>query len=73
MAIELLPIPLPATADASKFQQFGREVKGVDPANLSPEEFEAIRNALYTHDALLFRNAQVSAEQQYALTKVRFE
>jgi hypothetical protein len=48
MAIELLPIPLPATADASKFQQFGREVKGVDPANLSPEEFEAIRNALYT-------------------------
>lgn len=47
MAIELLPLPLPATADASKFVDFGREVKGVTPGSLSPEEFEEIREALY--------------------------
>ncbi|KAK7459664.1 hypothetical protein VKT23_009645 [Stygiomarasmius scandens] len=69
MAIELAPITLPETADASKFKQFGREVKGVNPASLTPEEFEEIRKALYTHDALLFRNVNLTPEEQYALTK----
>ena len=30
MAIELSPLPLPTTADASKFETFGREVKGTE-------------------------------------------
>lgn len=47
MAIELLPLPLPASADASKFADFGREVKGVDPGALSPDEFKEIQDALY--------------------------
>lgn len=48
MAIELTPLPLPASADASKFAEFGREVKGVDPGTLSPEQFLEIQEALYT-------------------------
>ncbi|KAF7369883.1 Clavaminate synthase-like protein [Mycena sanguinolenta] len=69
MVIQLLPLPLPASVDASKFAQFGREVIGLDPGNLTNEQFEEIRAALYKHDALLFRNAIVTPEQQYALTK----
>ncbi|KAJ6548673.1 hypothetical protein B0H19DRAFT_1161586 [Mycena capillaripes] len=69
MAIQLTPLPLPASADASKFTQFGREVTGVDPGNLTSDQFEEIRQALYKHDALLFRNATITPEQQYALTK----
>ncbi|KAI0066673.1 Clavaminate synthase-like protein [Artomyces pyxidatus] len=69
MAIELAPLPLPPSADASKFTEFGKEVKGVDPGNLSPKELEEIQQLLYKHDALLFRNCELSPEQQYALTK----
>lgn len=47
MAIELVPLPLPASADPSKFVDFGREVKGVNPGSLSPELFEEVKNALY--------------------------
>jgi xanthine dioxygenase len=47
MAIELLPIPLPTSADASMFKQVGREVKGVDPGNMSPEQMKEIEEALY--------------------------
>ena len=47
MAIELLPLPLPASADASQFQDFGREVKGLHPGKLTPEQFEEIKSALY--------------------------
>ena len=47
MAIELIPLPLPASADPSKFQSFGREVRGVDPANFTEEEFKEIEEALY--------------------------
>ncbi|KAJ3782696.1 taurine catabolism dioxygenase [Lentinula aff. detonsa] len=69
MAIELVPLPLPASADASKFTDFGREVRGVDPGSLSPELFEQVKDALYKHDALLFRDVRLTPEQQYALTK----
>jgi len=69
MAIELVSLPLPATADASKFADFGREVRGVDPGSLNSEQFEEVRKALYKHDALLFRDVSLSPEQQYALTK----
>ncbi|KAI0275383.1 hypothetical protein BC834DRAFT_921393 [Gloeopeniophorella convolvens] len=69
MAIETSPLPLPPSADPSKFTQFGREVHGIDPGNLSPAEFAEIEQLLYKHDALLFRNASLTPEQQYALTK----
>ncbi|KAK0222612.1 hypothetical protein EDD85DRAFT_861781 [Armillaria nabsnona] len=69
MAIEFVPLPLPVTADPSKFTTFGRQVKGVDPGKFTPEQFQEIRDALYKHDALLFRDVDLSPEQQYALTK----
>lgn len=69
MTIELAPLPLPASADPSKFTDFGREVKGVDPGNLTPEQFSEVYEALYKHSALLFRNVTLTPEQQYALTK----
>ena len=47
MAIEVLPLPLPPSADASKFKEFGREVKGVDVGNLTPEKFKEIEELLY--------------------------
>ncbi|KAF9055786.1 hypothetical protein BJ165DRAFT_1412243 [Panaeolus papilionaceus] len=69
MAIELAPLPLPSTADAALLANFGREVKGVDPANTTPEQFNEIKEALYKHGALLFRGAKVSPAAQYAFTK----
>jgi xanthine dioxygenase len=47
MAIDLTPLSLPASADASKFADFGREVKGVNPGTLTPEQFQEIQEALY--------------------------
>lgn len=47
MAIELVPLPLPPSADASKFANFGREVKNIHPGNFTPEEFKEIQEALY--------------------------
>ncbi|KAF9469501.1 taurine catabolism dioxygenase [Collybia nuda] len=71
MAIEFAPLPLPPSADPSKFIDFGREVKGVDPATLDPksERFAEIHDALYKHSVLLFRDVSMTPEQQYALTK----
>jgi len=47
MAIELVPLPLPASADPSKFADFGREVKGVNIGEFTPESFKEIEEALY--------------------------
>ena len=47
MAIEILPLPLPRTADPSKFKDFGREVRGVHPGRLTDEEFKEIEQLLY--------------------------
>ena len=47
MTIETVPLTLPPSADPSKFTQFGREVIGVDPGNLSPAEFAEIEQLLY--------------------------
>ncbi|KAG6917384.1 hypothetical protein DXG01_002763 [Tephrocybe rancida] len=69
MAIELIPLPLPPSADASKFADFGREVRGVNPGSLDPGQFAEVQEALYKHDALLFRDVTLTPEQQYALTK----
>ncbi|KAJ7676784.1 Clavaminate synthase-like protein [Mycena polygramma] len=69
MPVQLTPLPLPTSADPSKFTQFGREVTGVDPGSFTSEEFEEIRDALYKYDVLLFRKSRLTPEQQYALTK----
>ncbi|KAH7915747.1 taurine catabolism dioxygenase [Hygrophoropsis aurantiaca] len=70
MAIELAPLPLPPTADQAKFDSdFGREVKGISPGELTPDQFQEIHDALYKHSALLFRDVTLTPEQQYALTK----
>lgn len=47
MAIEVVPLPIPHSADHSKFVDFGREVKGVDPGNFSSEQFQEIRELLF--------------------------
>ncbi|KZP10088.1 Clavaminate synthase-like protein [Athelia psychrophila] len=69
MAIVLVPLPLPASADPSKFADFGREVKNVHPGELTPEQFAEVQDALYRHDALLFRDVVLTPAQQYKLTK----
>ncbi|GKV58045.1 taurine catabolism dioxygenase [Collybia sordida] len=71
MTIELVSLSLPPSADPSKFVDFGREVKGVNPATLDPgsELFTEIHNALYKHSILVFRDVSMTPEQQYALTK----
>ncbi|KAA1477207.1 Clavaminate synthase-like protein [Dentipellis sp. KUC8613] len=69
MAIELVSLPLPPSADASKFADFGKEVRGVNPGTLSEDEFKQIEELLYKHSALLFRDCELTPEQQYALTK----
>jgi len=50
MAFELAPFPLPDSADASKLGNFGRVVKGVNPADIIPgsDVFKDIESALYT-------------------------
>lgn len=47
MAIEISPLPLPASADRAKFETFGRVVKGVNPGRLTAEDFEEIEQLLY--------------------------
>lgn len=47
MAIEIAHLPLPASADASKFANFGRQVKGVNPGALTPDQFKEIEELLY--------------------------
>ena len=46
-SIQVASLPLPPSADASKFAEFGREVKGVDPGNLTEEQFKVIEELLY--------------------------
>jgi hypothetical protein len=47
MAIELVSLPLPPSADASKFHQMGREVKGLNPGTASEAELKEIEELLY--------------------------
>lgn len=90
MSIQLESLPLPPSANPAHFADFGKEVKGVHPGELTPEQFKEIEQLLYKvcepryyfvlifltfvgckqHSVLLFRDAVVSPEQQYALTKV---
>lgn len=47
MAIQIEPLPLPPSAIPNHFIDFGREVKGVNPAELTPEQFKEIEQLLY--------------------------
>ena len=47
MTIQTVPLMLPPSADPSKFVNFGREVIGVDPGNLSSSDFTEIQGLLY--------------------------
>ena len=54
MAIELAPLPLPASADLSYFVDFGREVKGVNPGEVTQPQFSEIHDALYKVSSPIF-------------------
>ncbi|KAJ4494571.1 Clavaminate synthase-like protein [Lentinula edodes] len=69
MTIELKPLPLPDSAEPSHFINFGREVKGIDPGNCTFEQLEDIKQTLYQHEVLLFRDVVLTPEQQLKLTK----
>ncbi|KAG6816985.1 hypothetical protein H0H87_001053 [Tephrocybe sp. NHM501043] len=69
MPIELVPLSLPDSADTSKFVNFGREVCGVTPDSLDPEQFKEIEEALYKYDVLLFWDVILTPEQQYTFTR----
>jgi hypothetical protein len=47
MTIQTIPLTLPPSADPSRFIDFGREIIGVNPANLSTSDFAEIQQLLY--------------------------
>ena len=47
MPIQTVPFTLPPSADPSKLSNFGREVIGVNPGNLSSSDFAEIQQLLY--------------------------
>lgn len=47
MVIEVIPLPLPPSAEPSKFQEFGCEVKGINLGVLQAEQFQEIERLLY--------------------------
>ena len=48
MAIEAVPLPVPASVDKTKFNpEFGREIRGVKAGELSVEEFLEIHELLH--------------------------
>ncbi|TKY85306.1 hypothetical protein EX895_005468 [Sporisorium graminicola] len=50
---------------------FGAQICGADLENISAADFDVIRNALYTHQLVVFKDqAQLSAEAQYNLTRL---
>lgn len=59
MSIELVPLPLPAKADCIRMAEFGREIRGVDPKNVTPEQFAQIREALYKVSVFWIRHYHI--------------
>ncbi|KAJ5464372.1 Alpha-ketoglutarate-dependent xanthine dioxygenase xanA [Penicillium daleae] len=52
---------------------FGAQIDGIDLENISDEQFATIRNALYHHHVIVFKNQDsISPKAQYELTK-RFD
>lgn len=54
MSIQLESLPLPPSANAAHFADFGREVKGVKAGELTPEQFKEIEQLLYKVRSLPF-------------------
>ncbi|THH26503.1 hypothetical protein EUX98_g7687 [Antrodiella citrinella] len=69
MTVETVPLQFPASLDADLYRDFGREIRGVDVSKMTEDEFAEIERLLYQHDLLVFRDCDLSPEQQYALTK----
>ncbi|TCD67895.1 hypothetical protein EIP91_011829 [Steccherinum ochraceum] len=72
MTLQAVPLQFPESLDTEAYSEFGREIRGVDVAKLSEEEFKDIEQLVYKHGALLFRDCKMSPQQHYELTK-RFE
>lgn len=69
MPVEIQPFPRTPNSNVT----FGAEVRHADIEHLDEKDFEAIHDALYKHQVLLFRGQKhVSPEAQYQLTK-RFD
>jgi len=47
MTIRTVPLTLPPSADPSEMSNFGREVIGIHPGNLSSSDFAEIQDLLY--------------------------
>lgn len=47
----------------------GAEVKGVDLGRVTPYEIEAIKNAWYRHDVLIFRNQKITDDHLLAFSR----
>lgn len=47
----------------------GAEVKGIDLARVTPYEVDAIKDAWYRHDVLLFRNQSVTDDHLLAFSR----
>ncbi|KAF9478062.1 Clavaminate synthase-like protein [Pholiota conissans] len=70
MPLSFVPLSFPASVDVDKFRDFGREVRGFEVSTLTDAEvFSEIERELYEHDLLLFRNIDLTPQQQYALVK----
>ena len=67
MTIDLVPLRLPSSADASKFLGFGREVKGVNPGSFTREEFEELKEAVYKVDSTTPHICQRVAQVDYSM------
>ncbi|KAK4227880.1 hypothetical protein QBC38DRAFT_476817 [Podospora fimiseda] len=67
------PTVQPLTPPAGSKINFGATVTGINIENLSDDDFNLIRSALYTHQVLIFKSqSHVSPLAQYALTQ-RFD
>lgn len=65
--ITVHPLPTPGGSKVS----FGAELRGFDPKNISPSDFDVIRRALYENQVILFKNQHaLSPKAQYELTKL---
>ena len=47
MTVRTVPLTHTPSADPSKMSNFGREVIGIDPSNLSSSDFAEIQDLLY--------------------------
>jgi xanthine dioxygenase len=67
--LQVQPLSIPSTSAVD----FGAQIENVDLENLSNNDFETIRNALYTSHVVVLKNqAGCSPKAQYELTK-RFD